>query len=95
MLEEQRGSGLTVEGFARKHGCHGSRLRWWQKRLDAAGASGRMQLLPVRVVPTAPVVVEETSPALEVALRNGMVLRVSGRWDAATVRAVVTGVEGC
>ncbi len=95
MLEEQRRSGLTVEGFARKHGCHGSRLRWWKKRLDAGESSGRMQLLPVRVVPTAAVAVEETFSGLEVALRNGMVLRVSGRWDAATVRAVVTGVEGC
>jgi len=93
LLEEQRLSGLTMEGFARKHGWHGSRLRWWKKHLESAALVGRMQLLPVQVVEMPRV--EEAYPELEVVLRTGTVVRVRGRWDATTVRAMVTGVEGC
>ena len=95
LLEELRVSGLNIEAFSRKHGWHGSRLRWWKKRLGRTGSPGKMQLLPVRVLASPESAEAEAFPQLEVVLRTGTVVRVTGRWDATTVRAMVTGVAGC
>jgi len=36
MLSVWRRSGLSLSAFARRHGVHAERLRWWRKRLGTA-----------------------------------------------------------
>jgi len=89
ILLEQERSGLSLEGFAQKHGWNGSRLRWWRKQLGNRDVPG---LLPVRVVEPA------RSPLacanVEVLLRgSGHTLRLGGTVDLLALVAVLEG--GC
>ena len=89
ILSEQERSGLSVEAFARVHGCSGNRLRWWRKQLGKGALPG---LLPVRVV--APERPRVASAGVEVMLRgSGHTLRLVGAVDVGALVALLEG--GC
>ena len=62
VLAGWRASGLSLWGFARKHGLHGQRLAYWRKRLSG-GASLGQALVPMASLVPAVVVAELAEPA--------------------------------
>ena len=92
VLAAHRASGLSLPGFARRHGLTVQRLRWWRQRLSPVVSTtpGAPQWLPVQLVPEPP-----RGPArpLEVVVRGGQVIRVPADFDPAVLRRVVTVLE--
>lgn len=92
-LAVHRASGLSLAGFARRHGLTVQRLRWWRQRLPApasATAPAAPQWLPVQLLPE-----PARGPAapLEVVVRGGSVIRVPADFDPAVLRRVVAVLE--
>jgi len=63
----QRGSGLSVAAYCRRHGLSYARWMYWQRRLGAAA------LMPIAMVAPAP-----AGLTVRLSLPGGAVLRVSG-----------------
>ena len=63
----QRGSGLSVAAYCRRHGLSYARWMYWQRRLGAAA------LMPIAMVAPASV-----GLTVRLSLPGGAVLRVSG-----------------
>ena len=91
MVEEYRGSGLTTQAFAKVRGIPHTTMRRWIERAGR-GPEGPPALLPVRVVtalaPITPGPARGGAP-VEVALREGVVLRLAVGTDVAYVAALV------
>ena len=83
-LDAWRGSGQSIDGFARQRGVPGHRLRYWKDRFerDAATKGKGVSLLPVRMVQT-------TGAPIEVILPSGYVARVGRGFDEETLLRVV------
>jgi len=77
-LEAWRSSKQSMEAFERERGVPAHRLRYWSKRVDAAGSRGRTQqsvsLLPVRVAAS-------VGAGVEVLLPGDCVVRVAPGFD--------------
>ncbi len=107
-LTAWRASGKTQAAFAFERGYSERRLWRWGGRLRARGwdatkaattkaASEKSALVPVRVVDTRPVVATLASPgtAIEVELRNGVLVRVQADFDGRALQRVVDVVGRC
>jgi hypothetical protein len=86
VLRQWRDSGLPSHEFARACGVSHATLYKWRRELRPQfveiAADGAV--LPTRV---------EISAPIEVALPGGAIVRVSGGFDAATLRAVVEALS--
>jgi len=81
-VEQWRGSGQSAAIFARRTGLNANTLRWWACQLGStAKARGRF----VEVVLGAPA----TESRIEVVLRGGLSIRVTGAFDPDVLRRVV------
>jgi len=92
-LAAHRASGLSLAGFARRHGLTVQRLRWWRQRLTSPASvttPAAPQWLPVALLP-APA--SGPAAALEVVVRGGQVIRVPADFDPAQLRRVVAVLE--
>ena len=94
-LATHRASGLSLAGFARRHGLTVQRLRWWRQRLTrtppaSATIPAAPRWLPVELLPA-----PAGGPAalLEVVVRGGQVIRVPAAFDPAVLRRVVAVLE--
>ncbi len=103
-LTAWRASGKTQAAFALERGYSERRLWRWGGRLRARGwdatkaAGGKTALVPVRVVDTRPVAATLTAvagAAIEVELRNGVLLRVQADFDDRALQRVVDVVGRC
>ena len=97
LVRAQARSGLGVRAFCRERGERESAFYWWRSELarsDAArGGDERSQasaLAPVHVI-------ADTSPAVEIVVAGGRVVRVSGPVDRALLSDVLAVLEerGC
>lgn len=79
----QRGSGLSVAAYCRRHDLGYARWMYWQRRLGGA-------LVPIAVVPATAPGVPSAALTLELTLPGGASLRVSG----ATVSDLVALTRG-
>ena len=102
MLEAFRASGLSVGRFAREHGLTSQRVFWWRSRLgqfgtSSAAASKTARLLPVRVVSNSKLRPADAplDGALDIAIRDSVVIRVRQGFDAGLLRQVVGALEDC
>ena len=80
-----RASGLSAPVFARREGFHPGTLRWWASRL---GSTRRSSAKFVEVVVVAP-----TPGLVEIVVRDGVAIRVSGAFDAEVLRRAVAALE--
>jgi hypothetical protein len=90
MVEAWRGSGQSLEGFARRHGVDWRRLRRWSTRLDASAPA--IQFHPVRIAEV--VGRADGAEAIEIELRSGHRVRVPRGFEAEDLRRVVAVLEG-
>jgi hypothetical protein len=92
-IAEWRASGLSAEEFCRRRGLVQTTFQWWRWRLGGESAEqaaeSMPELLPVRVVGSAPPVVEAPAAMLELELSSGARLRVPEGFDARTVAGVL------
>lgn len=86
-----RASGLSVQGFCARHGLATSSFYHWRRLLEQREAEEPAAFLPVQVVADA---VPARASALEVVLTDGRTVRVSAGFDAATLRQLLTVLEG-
>lgn len=91
LLDQHRGSGLSIAGFADQHGLDVKRLYWWRKRLKtvpARTAPASVRFLPVSVLPAA-----GSAGSLDVELRGGRRIRVTGEFEAGLLARLVLTLE--
>lgn len=107
-VSAQASSGLTGAGYCREHGLRSKSFYRWRRVLGESGELGELlggvDPQPVDCVRggSKPLFAEVRIPAdgispgasgVEVALRSGVVVRVSRGFDAATLRQVVSVLE--
>lgn len=80
-----RASGLSAPVFARRAGFHPGTLRWWASRLRSTHKTAA-KFVEVVVAPPA-------AGRVEVVVRDGVVIRVSGAFDAEVLRRAVAALE--
>ena len=85
-----RGSYMSVAEFARREGVGVKRLYFWRARLAATNAASTF----VEVVRPEPAV-SRSAPMIEVVLRSGDVLRVTGDVDRVGLRDIVEVLRSC
>ena len=103
MVEAFRGSGLSQEAFARRHGVHAQRIRYWLDRVavgsgQAASVVGikqaaPMTFAPVRVVEARGAPVPSGGEVLEIVV-GAAVVRVPAGFDAEHLRRVMAALQG-
>ena len=89
-IGEWRASGLSVRAFCERRGLATHRFYYWRRVLEQQAAE-KAAFVPVQVV--ADVFPAPTS-ALELVLVNGRIVRVAPGFDAATLRQLLTVLEG-
>jgi hypothetical protein len=98
VLDEWKRSGLPLARFARQRGYGPQRLQWWKGQLELRCASARPPLarfVPVELAaPTAPRVAERAPSWIEIALPDGVRLRVPEAVDARSVGRLVAALRG-
>jgi transposase len=86
-------SGLDAAAFAKREHINAKRLVWWRWKLRSSAALHRppdsVQFLPVRVVETATAMTNSAVP-LEIALPNGLLVRIPPGFDPATLARVLS-----
>lgn len=93
-------SGLTAKEFAAEVGCNVHTLTHWKWRLSAgarsAPAAARSAEAPrfVEVVTPAVERASAVTEAFELLLPGGLLVRVPPRFEAASLRALLTALEG-
>lgn len=90
-LVEVERHGETDVAFEARTGIPASRLRWWRKRLRAAGPDP-MALLPVQVVQRKGSETDSTAAFFEVVVGE-RVVRVPPGFDDDTLRRLVRALE--
>ncbi len=83
-------SGLDAAAFAAREGLAAKSLVWWRWKLRSmpAAAAPEPRFVPVRVVDSA-AGRSATNAAIEIALPNGRVVRVSPGFDPAALEQVL------
>jgi transposase-like protein len=89
-IAQWRTSGLCVRDFCARHGLASHNFYAWRRRLQQRDAD-TPAVVAVQVVADAPPV---HASALELVLANGRFVRVAPGFDAATLRQLVTALEG-
>lgn len=98
LVREQESSVETVGEFARRRGLSAATLYWWRSRLRRSGArrGERLQLAPVTILPSQSSSRASAASDFELALANGLRLRVPADFDADALRRLVATLErGC
>lgn len=96
VLEDQVGSGLTVNAFAVREGLSARRLYWWRGQL---GKSAPRPPTFEEIVPSKGVALVG-EPALpidnrfEIEVRSGVIVRVSESFNAEALRRLLVVVDG-
>ena len=98
IVRETLEPGTIVQTVADRHGVSTGQLYTWRKQMLATAMSG---FVPVEVVPEiprletpAPATTLDTPGAIEVTLRSGTTIRVTGCVDVAMLRVVLTELGG-
>ena len=104
IVDEWRGSGLTVKDFAASRGIPARRLSWWRWHFGLEGSvtpapPSRLRLVPVDVAPPMPVPSTPLPtpsapavPAWELTTARGDVLRVYQAADRAALDAALSAM---
>ena len=85
-VREWKRSGLTAAAYAEREGLNAGTLTWWSSKLGRATAGAP----PVIEV----VMAARAASALEVVLASGMRVAVPAGFDEATLRRLLTVLEG-
>jgi transposase len=104
LVAESSASGLSVADFARRHDVHPNLVHAWRRQARtgelSVAADGEARLTPVAVatedsaaLPTSNG--DDGGSMVEVVLRNGRVLRISGRMAAGRVAQLADALEDC
>lgn len=88
LIKEQDASGLTVREFAATRGVAPSTMFWWRCKLRRRRPADETQLVPVEVVQAA----TDPAVAIELVIRDGIVLRLPRGFDEADLRRVLLAV---
>ena len=90
-VELWRASGESLSGFCARTGLRRTRLTYWARRLEAAGASSALALAPITVLPVRRV------GALAIELRSGRTIHLEGDVDDELLARVIVVAEraGC
>lgn len=92
-VAQWKSSGLTAEAFAARRGLKAGTLRWWSSTLGRAGGrlggAGFALVVPTATAPAEPV----ESPALDVVLPSGRVVRVRRGFDPAFLGELLVALE--
>jgi transposase len=98
IVRETLEPGVIVQAVADRHGVSTGQLYTWRKQMLATAMSG---FVPVEVVPEIPRLETPAPPAtldtpgtIEVTLRSGTTIRVTGCVDVAVLRVVLTELGG-
>jgi hypothetical protein len=89
-IDQWRVSGLSVRAFCARRGLASPNFYAWRRTLEQRAASSAA-FVPVQVVADA---APAQSSALEVVLAHGRIVRVAPGFDAATLRQLLTALEG-
>jgi hypothetical protein len=89
-IAQWRTSGLSVRDFCARHGLATPSFYAWRRRLQQRAADAPT-VVPVQVVADAP---PAQVSALELVLADGRIVRVAPGFDAATLRQLLTALEG-
>ena len=81
-----RASGLTARAFAAREGCNAGTLSWWASALRADSP------IPPRFIDVTDQLAAP-SPALDLVVRDGVVIRIRQGFDAALLREVNSALE--
>jgi hypothetical protein len=87
LIAEQESSGQTVREFAASRGVAAGTVFWWRSRLRRRAADA-MTLVPVEVVDK----VTARPAALELVVRDGIVLRLPRGFDEGDLRRVLAAL---
>ena len=93
-VEEQQDSGLSTKVYCAREGLAVASLHYWRKRLGGRQREGAVQapdFMPVTLAPTSPVA--PVAP-IEIRLRSGRSLQLSGRVDLSWLRSLVQILDG-
>ena len=89
-ISQWRASGLSVRAFCARHGLASASFYAWRRVLERRAAE-QPAFVPVQVVADA---TPTQASALEVVLLDGRTVRVAPGFDAATLRRLLTVLEG-
>ena len=89
-IAQWRASGLSVRDFCDRHGLAAPSFYAWRSRLHQR-TGDTPAVVPVQLVADAP---PAQASALELVLADGRVVRVAPGFDAATLRQLLTALEG-
>ena len=89
-IAQWRTSGLSVRDFCDRHGLATPSFYAWRNRLQQRAAD-TPAVVAVQVVADAPLA---QASALELVLADGRIVRVAPGFDAATLRQLLTALEG-
>lgn len=94
VLEQWKGSGLPLARFARQQGYGVQRLQWWKGKL-AKQPSAMARFVPVELSssPSAAAIGAPASGWIEIALPEGIRLRVADSADPRTVAQLVAALQ--
>jgi hypothetical protein len=90
-IDQWRASGLSVQVFCARHDLASASFYRWRRVLERRAAEQPAVFVPVQVVADA---VPAQVSALEVVLVDGRAVRVAPGFDAATLRQLLTVLEG-
>jgi transposase-like protein len=95
VIREQAASGLSISAYCREHEVSPASFFSWRRRLAADGreeAAGKF--IPIQLAAATPLA---TPAGFEVALPNGLQVRVPPQFDAEALRELldVLGVQSC
>jgi transposase len=99
MVVETLAPGASVTEVARRHDVHPNLLHVWRKQARTGALTMANEpasdFVPVRVAAGEGIITESngTTPAIEVVLRNGRVLRISDRATPERVVALADALE--
>jgi len=89
-IDQWRTSGLSVRDFCHRHGLATPSFYAWRSRLQQRAAD-TPAVVAVQVLADAP---PAQGSALELVLADGRIVRVAPGFDAATLRRLLTALEG-
>lgn len=96
LLNEYRASGLSLAAFARSRHVRAQRLQWWSKQLaqpDRVAPAGPPRFLAVTLRPPAGDVSGGPSACVDIVLRGGRQVRLTGPFDLAMLSRLIETLE--
>src|SRR4051794_23258575 len=90
-IAQWRTSGLSVRDFCARHGLATPSFYAWRRTLQQRAAAAAPAFVAVQVVADAP---PAPASVLELVLADGRIVRVAPGFDAATLRQLLTALEG-